>query len=245
MAARRPIRRQERAAIDTGIKQPIFAVDGKTLRRSHDRRSGLGALRSVSVWASEYGISLGQVSTDEKRNEITAIPEQLKLVDIRGAIITIDATGTQESIAQQVVQSKADYVLALKGNQGKLHQAAISYIEEQAGNDFANVTVRRHTSEEQGHGREETRYYAQLPVPKHLPRLKLWVVMLVRGRGDQETIETRYYISSLSLDVKRFARAVRGHIGASRTVTTGAWTSPTVRMNRESATRICERTAPG
>ena len=119
------------AAAETGIEQPILAVDGKTLRRSHDRDKGLGALHSVSVWASEYGLSLGQVACDEKSNEITAIPELLRLVDIKGAIITIDAMGTQKAIAEQIVEGGADYVLALKGNQGTLHQAVIEYIDEQ------------------------------------------------------------------------------------------------------------------
>src|SRR4051794_30124859 len=100
------------AVAETGIEQPILAVDGKTLRRSHDRDKGLGALHSVSVWASEYGLSLGQVACDEKSNEITAIPELLRLVDIKGAIITIDAMGTQKAIAEQIITGGADYVLA-------------------------------------------------------------------------------------------------------------------------------------
>jgi hypothetical protein len=91
------------AAAATGIEQPVLAVDGKALRRSHDRKNGLGALHSVSAWASEYGLSLGQVACDEKSNEITAIPELLRLVDIKGAIITIDAMGTQKAIAEQIV----------------------------------------------------------------------------------------------------------------------------------------------
>src|SRR3954467_7182444 len=86
------------AAAETGVEQPVLAVDGKTLRRSHDHESGLGALHSVSVWAGEYGLSLGQVACDEKSNEITAIPELLRLVDLRGAIVTIDAMGTQKGI---------------------------------------------------------------------------------------------------------------------------------------------------
>jgi hypothetical protein len=119
------------AAAATGIDQPILAVDGKTLRRSHDRRKGLDALHSVSVWASEFGLTLGQVATDQKSNEITAIPEVLKLVDLRGAIVTIDAMGTQKAIAAQVVDSGADYVFGLKGNQSKLHEAAANYVVEQ------------------------------------------------------------------------------------------------------------------
>jgi hypothetical protein len=104
------------AAAETGVEQPILAVDGKTLRRSHDHDKGLGALHSVSVWASEYGLSLGQTACAEKSNEITAIPELLRLVDIKGAIITIDAMGTQKAIAEQIVTGGADFVLALKGN---------------------------------------------------------------------------------------------------------------------------------
>src|SRR5512135_3635552 len=111
------------AAAATGVEQPILAVDGKTARRSHDRKAGPGALHSVSVWASEFGLSLGQVACAEKSNEITAIPEVLRLVDIRGAIITIEAIGAQKAIAAEIIGGEADYVLALKGNQETLHQA--------------------------------------------------------------------------------------------------------------------------
>src|SRR5438874_2796970 len=157
------------AASETGVEQPVLAVDGKTLRRSHDRHNGLGALHSVSVWASEYGLSLGQVACAEKSNEITAIPELLRLVDIKGAIITIDAMGTQKAIAEQIVEGKADYVLALKGNQETLHQAVIDYIDEQLEGDLADV--QEHVTSETGHGREETRTYLHLPAPDELPGL--------------------------------------------------------------------------
>ena len=119
------------AAAATGVEQPVLAVDGKTARRSHDRKHGLGALHSVSVWASEFGLSLGQVACAEKSNEITAIPEVLRLVDIRGAIITIDAMGAQKAIAAEIIDGGGDYVLALKGNQEALHQAVIDHIDEQ------------------------------------------------------------------------------------------------------------------
>jgi DDE_Tnp_1-associated/Transposase DDE domain len=132
-----------KAAATTGVDKPVLAVDGKTARRSHDAAKGLGALHSVSVWASEYGLSLGQVACDEKSNEITAIPELLRLVDIKGTIITIDAMGTQKAIAAQIIDGKADFVLALKGNQETLHQAVIDYIDEQSKNDFADVKARR------------------------------------------------------------------------------------------------------
>src|ERR1700756_3186189 len=132
------------AAEATAVDKPVLAIDGKTARRSHDRNKGLGALHSVSVWASEFGLSLGQVACAEKSNEITAIPELLRLVDIHGAIITIDAMGTQKAIAAQIVDSGADFVLALKGNQETLHQQVIDYIDEQSENDFANVKARRY-----------------------------------------------------------------------------------------------------
>jgi predicted transposase YbfD/YdcC len=201
-----------------GIDQPVFAVDGKTLRRSHDRRKNLGALHSVSVWASDFGLSLGQVACAEKSNEITAIPEVLRLVDIKDAIITIDAMGTQKAIAEQIIDGGADYVLALKGNQEKLHQAVITYVDEQSENDFADVPARRHLTEETGHGREETRSYIQMPAPEALEGIELWkglksigVAVSAFVRDGKETIERRYYISSLPVGVKRFAHAVRSH----------------------------------
>jgi predicted transposase YbfD/YdcC len=208
------------AAEATGIDQPVLAIDGKTLRRSHDRRKALGALHSVSIWASDYGLSLGQVACAEKSNEITAIPELLRLVDIKGAIITIDAMGTQKAIAEQIVEGEADYVLALKGNQGKLHDAVIAYIEKESRDDFAQAKARRHITHETGHGREETRSYIHMPVPDTLSALEFWkglksigVATLVCVRDGKETVETRYYISSLPVCVKQFAHAVRSHWG--------------------------------
>ncbi len=206
----------------TGVEQPILAVDGKTARRSHDRKHGLGALHSVSVWASEFGLSLGQVACAEKSNEITAIPQLLRLVDINGAIITIDAMGTQKAIAAQIIEGEADYVLALKGNQETLHQAVIDYIDEQLEGDLAKA--REYTTTETGHGREETRVYLQLPAPNSLPGFTLWEGLRTIGvvtsrclRDGKETIEVRDYISSLAMGVKRFARAVRGHWGIENT----------------------------
>ncbi len=209
-----------KAAAATGVEQPVLSVDGKTARRSHDRRHGLGALHAVSVWASEFGLSLGQVACAEKSNEITAIPELLRLVDIKGAIITIDAMGTQKAIAAQIIEGEADYVLALKGNQETLHQAVIDHINEQWEDDFARVKARRHQTQETGHGREETRSYIQMPVPENLPGRGLWkglksigVVVSECVRDGKETVEVRYYISSLEVGVKRFAHAVRSHWG--------------------------------
>jgi predicted transposase YbfD/YdcC len=211
---------RDQAAEASGVDKPIFAIDGKSSRRSHDHKKGLGALHSVTVWASEFGLSLGQVACAEKSNEITAIPELLRLVDIEGTIITIDAMGTQKAIAAQIVDGKADYVLALKGNQESLHQQVIDYVDEQMKNDFANVQARRHITKEVGHGREEIRSYIQMPVPDELRGLELWkglktigMATLVCVRDGKETADTRYYISSLPMGVKLFAHAVRSHWG--------------------------------
>ena len=207
-----------KAAAAAGVAQPVFAVDGKTARRSHDRAKGLGALHCVSVWASDFGLSLGQVACAEKSNEITAIPELLRLVDITGAIITIDAMGTQKAIAEQIIDSGADYVLALKGNQETLHQAVIDHVDQHLDSDFAGAQARRYRTTETGHGREEIRTYLQMPVPQALRGQELWkglqtigLATLLCRRDGQETGETRYFISSLPLGVKRFARAVRSH----------------------------------
>jgi predicted transposase YbfD/YdcC len=204
------------ATATTGVEQPVLPIDGKTARRSHDRNKGLGALHAVSVWASEYGLSLGQVACAEKSNEITAIPELLRLVDITGAIITIDAMGTQKAIAEQIIAGGADYVLTLKGNQETLHQAVTNYIGEQLEGDLAEA--QEQVTTETGHGREETRTYLQLPAPKELPGFMLWQGLKSIGlvtscclRDGKETIEVRYDLSSLEVDVKQFARAVRGH----------------------------------
>jgi predicted transposase YbfD/YdcC len=204
------------AVAQTGVEQPVLPVDGKTLRRSHDHDKGLGALHSVSVWASEYGLSLGQTACAEKSNEITAIPELLRLVDIKGAIITIDAMGTQKAIAEEIIAQGADYVLALKGNQETLHQAVIDYIDEQLEGDLADA--QEHVTKEKGHGRQEERTYLQLPAPAELPGFMAWKGLKSIGvstsscvRKGKEIVEVRYYISSLSVDAKRFARAVRGH----------------------------------
>jgi predicted transposase YbfD/YdcC len=207
---------RDSAAAATGVEQPVLPIDGKTLRRSHDRKKGLGALHSVSVWASEFGLSLGQVACAEKSNEITAIPELLRLVDVKGAIITIDAMGTQKAIAAEIVDQGADYVLALKGNQEKLHQAIIEHIDEHLEGDMASVS--EHVTTDKGHGRKEVRTYLQLPAPEGLPGFASWKGLKSVGlattqcfRGGKETIEVRYYISSLEVDAKLFARAVRGH----------------------------------
>src|SRR5690242_2784916 len=151
------------ATAETGVERPIVALDGKSARRSHDAARDLGALHVVTAGAGEYGLALGQEACAEKSNEITAIPELLKKIDVRGGVVTIDAMGTQKAIAAGVVAGGADYVLALKGNQESLHRAVIEHIDEQLEGDLA--AARELVTTERGHGREEMRIYLQLPAP--------------------------------------------------------------------------------
>lgn len=211
-------RLMQEAADATGIDKPVLSIDGKTARRSHDRAKGLGALHAVSVWAGDYGLTLAQVACEEKSNEITAIPEVLKLVDVKGAIVTIDAMGAQKAIAKQIVESGGDFVLTLKGNQETLHQSVVDYVDAQLRTDFSGTGAQRYTTTETGHGREECRLYVQLPLPNELAGQRGWtglqtigVAMLNCNRDGKETSDVRYYISSLPLGVQQFARAVRGH----------------------------------
>ena len=207
---------RDEAAAETGVDRPIIAIDGKTGRRSHDAKNDLGALHVVTAWAGEYGLALGQEVCAAKSNEITAIPELLKKIDVRGGIVTIDAMGTQKAIAEAVVRGKADYVLALKRNHETLYREVVDFIDEQLEGGLEEA--QELTTTTRGHGREDERTYLQLPVPKGLPGRKEWkglksvgLVTSRRVKNGEESIEVRYYLSSLAVDVDLFARAVRGH----------------------------------
>lgn len=202
------------------VGQRHVAIDGKTLRGSHDHRHGLGALHLVSAWAVDCGVSLGQLATAEKSNEITAIPELLDQVQLKNSIITIDAAGCQKEIAAKIVAGRGDYCLALKGNQGNLHAAVSEWIEAQLLNDFADCQVETFECREKKHGREDHYVYHQFEVPEDLPCRGQWnklqtVGVAIRSstRRDKTTDDVRYYISSLPLHVKLFAKTVRGHWG--------------------------------
>jgi predicted transposase YbfD/YdcC len=171
------------AAEATGVDRPVLAVDGKTARRSHDRSKGLRALHSVSLWASDFGLSLDQVACQEKSIELTAIPELFRLVDGKGTIITIAALGAQKAMAEQIIDSGSDYVLALKGNQATIHQEVIDYVDQHPDNDFAEVPARRHQEAEQRHGRKECRIYMQMPVPENLRGSERWKGATARRRA--------------------------------------------------------------
>src|SRR5689334_23743469 len=190
-------RLRDEAVAETGVDRPIIAIDGKTARRSHDAKEDLGPLHVVTAWAGEYGLALGQEACAEKSNEITAIPELLKKIDVRGGVVTIDAMGTQKAIAEEIIRGKADYVLALKGNHESLHRAVIAHIDERSEGDLEGAEEL--TTTDRGHGREEERIYLQMPAPEGLPGKSQWralksvgVVTSRRVKGDQESIEIRY-----------------------------------------------------
>lgn len=199
----------------------IIAIDGKRLRRSHDGRLGKAAIHMVSAWASANRLVLGQVKTDEKSNEITAIPQLLKLLVLKGCIVTIDAMGCQTNIAQLIIEAEGDYVLALKGNQGTLHndvQDLLAYAQEI---NFRDVTHDFHQTVEKNHGRLEIRRHWTISDPEFIafvdPKGKwaglqsLGMVEAQRTIADQTSTEIRYYISSLPGDAAQFAQAVRSH----------------------------------
>jgi predicted transposase YbfD/YdcC len=200
----------------------VIAIDGKTARRSCDRASGQGPLHLISAWAAENHLTLGQLAVDGKSNEITAIPELLKLIDVTGAIVTIDAMGCQKHIAAPIRAGGGDYVLALKDNQPTLHADVRQLFLDGLANDFADLKHHSCETVDEGHGRVEQRYYHIVAVPAELaakhPEWPDWrsvgMVYSERTVGDQEpSSEVRYFINSLPPKVKTFARAVRGHWG--------------------------------
>lgn len=196
----------------------IIAIDGKTLRRSFDAASSKAAIHMVSAWATANHISLGQQVVDAKSNEITAIPKLLELLEISGALVTIDAMGCQTEIAKQIVARQADYCLAVKGNQPTLHRGISDFFEDHLADDFARTEVRRHETKERGHGREEQRTYFVCPVPDDLPDRERWAGLKAIGlaigntlRDGEEHLEGRFYILSRYVSGRRFAEAVRTH----------------------------------
>lgn len=198
----------------------VIAIDGKTLRRSFDAASSKAAIHMVSAWATANHISLGQVVVDAKSNEITAIPKLLEILELSGAIVTIDAMGCQTEIAQQIVKADADYCLAVKGNQPTLHQGLVDFFDAHLEDDFEGTPVRRFQTAEKGHGREEVRSYFICPVPEDLPDRSRWAHLKAIGiaisntqRDGKDCNELRYYILSKYVAARRFAEAVRSHWG--------------------------------
>jgi predicted transposase YbfD/YdcC len=203
----------------------LVAIDGKTLRGSHDGDSRPNALHLISAWATEARLFLGQLAVDQKSNEITAIPQLLELLDIEGDTVTIDAMGCQKEIAKTIVAKKANYVLQVKDNQPTLHEAISAAFIGFADDDYTEPSLRRFKTFDRGHGREETREYFIADVPADLPGADDWtgllsigMVLRTRKEGDRISEEVAFYITSLEAKVKPFARAARGHWGIETTL---------------------------
>lgn len=199
----------------------LVAIDGKTLRGSHDRKTMKSALHLVCAWSVENHVVLGQEAVDTKSNEITAIPELLQTLELKGAIVTIDAMGCQKGIAEQIVTGEGDYVLAVKDNQPTLHQVLKDHFAEVVENESATVQVKHKVTREDGHGRREERHYYTTPVPPELKEdLAEWkgcqslgIAISYVTRDGNETDESRFYICSFKSNVRQFSEAVRGHWG--------------------------------
>jgi len=204
----------------------VVALDGKTLRRSHDRANGKAALHMVSAWASDSGLVLGQLAVDEESNEITAIPALLRLLEVAGATVTIDAMGCQTAIAAQIVAQGADYALALKDNHPTLHEEVVATFAEARARAFADYAATDHDhwrSVEKDHGRLETRRHWVIRDPDTIAYLNqgdAWAGLRAIGLVERErrvgttvSVETHYYLLSGAGGAAAFGRAIRSHWG--------------------------------
>ncbi len=198
----------------------IVAIDGKTLRHSFDRAASKTAMHMVSAWANSNRLVLGQVKVDDKSNEITAIPKLLKMLDLTGATVTIDAMGCQKEIAKVIIDQEADYVLALKENHPTLYDDVTLFFEDGKATEFAEIDHEHHETVDGDHGRIETRRYWITSDIEWRGAKASWShlqsIGMVESRreiGDEVEIETRYFLASLPSDGVRFAQAVRQHWG--------------------------------
>ena len=209
------------AALRQASGGKLVALDGKTLRRSHDHARGKNALHMISAWSVDSHLVLGQQKVAGHSNEITAIPALLEMLSVEGCTVTIDAMGTQKAIAEQVQEGGGDYVFALKANQGALYEAVVDSFEQAERTHFDGVAHDRVETVNGGHGRIETRRCWTITDPEYLRYLnpgKEWsglksvgLVEAERRVGDRVSTERRYYSSSLLGKAKEFSRAVRGH----------------------------------
>jgi len=195
-----------------------IAIDGKTVRGSYDKDKS--PIHMVSAWALESRMVLGQVKTNEKSNEITAIPELLQVLALEGCIVTIDAMGCQKAIAKKIIDKGADYVLGLKKNQGNLHADVELFFQDSLKSGFQGVPCDYCETIDGDHGRIETRRYWATSDVEWLSDKPLWknlrtIVMVERERNldGEASVETGYYISSLGSEIKQLAKAIRGHWG--------------------------------
>lgn len=204
------------------VKGSVVAIDGKTMCGSGDDATGKKALHIVSAWCSETGLVLGQVKTSEKSNEITAIPDLLDILDVTGCIVTIDAMGTQTKIAEKIIKSKADYVLALKGNQETLHNEVVKFFESCEDEKYQQEHQIRVFSEiTKGHGRNEIREsFITSDIKWMVDARKDWknlksigMVKYQSEKDGQKTTEKRYFICSIEDNAEKFSYIVRKHWG--------------------------------
>ena len=195
----------------------LVAIDGKVLRSSYNRQDRLSTIHMVSAFATENSLVLGQLKTDDKSNEIEAIPALLQLLELKGCLVSIDAIGCQTEIATTLVKQGADYLLALKGNQETLAKAVRKAFEDRLNPE----AIAQQLSIEKGHGRMEARHYQVMPADELASRFPQWeglrsigvAVGYRREASGRDSLEYRYYISSADLDEQRFASAVRHHWG--------------------------------
>lgn len=206
-------------SLSVDIASEVIAIDGKTLRGSGNRCKGQKALHIVSAWASNQELLLGQVKTDEKSNEITAIPKLLEIIDVSGSTVTIDAMGCQKAIAEEILIQRADYVLALKENQQKLYEMVEAIFNMGESRQFKKMLNRRKVEKLHEHGRIETRRYtfvsARDPQLFQLrwPGLKgIGMLETTRTTNNQVERSKRYFLTSLAYeDIDQFVNAVRKH----------------------------------
>lgn len=198
----------------------ILALDGKTLRHSFDTAAGQAPIHLVTAWAVNNRLVLGQIRVADKSNEITAFPALLSLLDLRGCTVTIDAMGCQKEIARQIVAQEGGYVLALKGNQGTLHDNIRLFFEDARAHGFGAIAYRYERTREKDHGRIEERRYWLVEQIDWREGKEAWaglqsigMVESTRRIGEAVSVEVRYFISSGAGSVRQFARAVRGHWG--------------------------------
>ena len=202
----------------TGAPAGVIAIDGKTVRRSYQEKGKKAAIHMVSAFAARQRLVLGQVKVADKSNEIVAIPKLLDLLAIEGAIVTLDAMGCQRDIAQKIIDKKADYVLALKGNQGTLREDVEVFVEEQKANGFQHATISWDQTVDGDHGRIETRTTTVIHDADWLrdrhdwPGLKsIVMVESIREAGDKTEPETRFYITSLGMTAAQVGPVIRSH----------------------------------
>jgi predicted transposase YbfD/YdcC len=208
-------------SISNILKGEVVAIDGKTLRHSYETESGKGAIHMVSAWATENRLVLGQVKVKEKSNEITAIPELLKVLSLKGCIVTIDAMGCQREIVKQIREEGGDYVITLKKNQAGLYQQVEALFKEALAKRYQGFVFSSNRDSTQGHDREETRYCMMLSdIQQQIDLEGKWLDLQSIGRLDsmrvvkgKTTIETRYFISSLPNNAKLLADSIRQHWG--------------------------------